>query len=70
MADAVVEIRWYVPERDGRGEVVVSDRVMVNYDPGFDGFARIVYRGFQSMMKHELDEAFHKDGVRVYDPHA
>lgn len=43
---------------------------MVNYDPGFDGFARIVYRGFQSMMKHELDEAFHKDGVRVYDPHA
>lgn len=47
----------------------VTDSYHLNYDPGFDSFARNVYRGLQSMLKHELDEAFHQDGVRVYDPH-
>ena len=47
----------------------VTDSYHLAYDPGFDSFARNVYRGLQSMLKHELDEAFHIDGVRVYDPH-
>jgi len=65
-----VRLEWLVPDRDSGGQMCITDSFHLNYDPGFDSFARVVYRGLQSMLKHELDEAFHQDGVRVYDPHA
>lgn len=47
----------------------IEYRFKCNREPGRARLARWVRRATRGLLAHELDEALHVDGVRMFDPH-